>query len=91
MGSGLGRILPILCSSKGSKGQILVDFFADHPNINEPKKECEIRFISLSLWIFWFNGLMTKLTFGTRFVIDSPDKIKTKHSFKLDSMDYTNN
>ena len=45
----------------------------------------------MSPWKLWFDGLKTEFATGIGFVIESPKRVETKHSFKLDSMQCSNN
>ena len=76
---------------KAVKGQPLANFFADHQNDFKPQEQCVIGYVTLSPWKSWFDGSKIEFAAAIKFVIESPEKVKTKHSFKLDSMQCTNN
>ena len=76
---------------KAVKGQALADFLADHPNQEESQETCEIGAITSTPWKLWFDGSRTEVGAGIGFVIESPEKVTTKHGYKLESIECTNN
>ena len=45
----------------------------------------------MSPWKLWFDGSKTEFVASIGFIIESPERMKTKHGFKLDSIQCTNN
>nr|KYP72165.1 Transposon Ty3-G Gag-Pol polyprotein [Cajanus cajan] len=70
---------------KSIKGQVIVDFLADHSKGTE-----EINFLTTKSWELFFDGSKYELGTGIGLLIISPEGIPTKLSFKTNT-GYSNN
>jgi ribonuclease HI len=68
---------------KAVKGQVLVDFLADHPceNISQ-----EAQYMALVPWKLYFDGLRAKQGAGVAIVLESPHGVKTQLAFRVEKV-----